>query len=186
MKTLATMLAELMRADAVPMSDGWGRLHDRLSKIDQTMSEIYEPVKVPTHHVHHGVVPLSSAMLTSKAMWTCGSCGTLRDGDGLRDKAAPTCNCGRIMYLGAYSAGTLPVEMPVLNYAVCNAVLIAEGKNYPRTCAVHGIHAKCPPVRLHNWVRVPGVESYEKCSGCGARSDSPVMLPTVCPGHLDF
>lgn len=28
MKTLATMLAELMRADAVPMSDGWGQLHD--------------------------------------------------------------------------------------------------------------------------------------------------------------
>lgn len=30
MKTLATMLAELMRADAVPMSDGWGQLYDRL------------------------------------------------------------------------------------------------------------------------------------------------------------
>lgn len=187
MKTLATMLAELMRADAVPMSDGWGRLHDRLSKIDQTMSEIYEPVKVPTNrvtHVHHGLTA-GHALYSNKAMWTCPSDGTLRE-QVLPGEEAPYCNCGRLMFLGAYSENTLAIEMPPLNYAVCSAVLAAEGKAYPKTCAVHGLHKKCPTPRMHNWVRVPGVDSYDKCSGCGAHSDSPVMLPTVCPGHLDF
>lgn len=35
MKTLATMLTELMRADAVPMSDGCGHLYsDQISQCD--------------------------------------------------------------------------------------------------------------------------------------------------------
>lgn len=188
MKTLATMLTELMRADAVPMSDGWGQLHDRLLKIDQTLSEIYEPVKVPTTrgaHVHHGL-SAGSIMASSKAMWTCRTCGTLRDqvGFGL---AAPTCGCGRIMHLGAYSENTVAIEMPIVDHAVCSAVLAAEGKPYPKTCKVHGLMLKCPAPRMHNWVRIPSVDgTSEVCSGCGVRSDSPVQNPPVCDGHLDY
>lgn len=187
MKTLATMLAELMRADAVPMSDGWGRLHDRLSKIDQTMSEIYEPVKVPTSPVNDGLCghDTSGGFRANKAMWTCPSCGTLRDQVGI-SQAAPTCGCGRIMYLGAYSENTIAIEMPIVDHAVCSAVLAAEGKAYPKTCKVHGLMLKCPVPRMHDWVRIPSVDgTHEVCSGCGVRSDSPVRIPPICDGHLD-
>lgn len=187
MKTLATMLTELMRADAVPMSDGWGQLHDRLLKIDQTMSEIYEPVKVPTSPVYQGLITASgaqAAMYSKKAMWTCPSCGTLRDQVGM-DNTPPICGCGRFMHLDVYPSNTRAIEMPILDNPVCSAELAAEGKPYPETCAVHGLYTKCPPLKHHNWILTEGGRR-QRCSGCGCDANGPAIPPKFCPGNLDL
>lgn len=185
MKTLATMLADLMRADAVPMSDGWGQLYDRIAKIDRVIAEIYDPAKESTNrviHRYHGPTA-GHALYSNKAMWTCPSDGTLREQGGVNDKP-PTCHCGRIMFLGVYAENTFAIEMPALDHAVCSAELEALGKARPKVCAVHGLAHPCPEVLPHDWVTAPGFPPVQACSWCGVRSDSAAVIPRFCIGRI--